>query len=287
MKKTIIIIFLFSLTSCYNQETLVDKTKLIGGDYRLYQSTVAWELAKAVQVGDTIRIKEEILQKKVPIDYRELIYGQSLLFLAITNSQYKSVKKLLDLGANPNLHDKFNGATPVIEAAHNDDPKYLKLILNYKGDPNSREFDPKDATNPERDTALTATLSSSPKNNSLEKVKLLIDAGADIEYYNEHITQRPLAQSIIHERMDVTLYLLQKGADYNQTAYYEEKVSILRLLRGVLLDLNSEQYKKKLEVIAFLKNKGLDYDKQPIEEADLKRMKFLYPNNWQEYMKRY
>ena len=287
MKKTIIIIFLFSLTSCYNQETLVDKTKLLRIDYRLYQSTDAWELAKAVQFGDTIKIKEEILQKKVSVDYLDPLYGHTLLMFAIYHSQYESVKILLKLGANPNIHDKYDGTTPIIYASRNFDAKYLKLILSYKGDPNSKEFDPKDTTNPERDTALTATLSSSPKNNSLEKVKLLIDAGADIEYYKEHITQRPLAQSIIHERMDVTLYLLQKGADYNQTAYYEEKVSILRLLRGVLLDLNSEQYKKKLEVIAFLKNKGLDYDKQPIEEADLKRMKFLYPNNWKEYMKRY
>ncbi|WP_262488551.1 hypothetical protein [Flavobacterium omnivorum] len=41
----------------------------MGNDYRLFQSTPAWTLAKAVEAGDIKKIKEEVLQKKVSVDY--------------------------------------------------------------------------------------------------------------------------------------------------------------------------------------------------------------------------
>ncbi len=158
MKKLIFISLLFCLTSCYNQETLADKSKMMGNDYRLYQSTPAWALAKAVEAGDIEKIKEEVLQKKVSVDHQESRFGQTLMMLAIFNSEYDSVKTLLELGANPNQHDKFKGKTPVIVAAGNADPKYLKLLLAYKGDPNSIEnvfSGPKKRINSGRNSALT------------------------------------------------------------------------------------------------------------------------------------
>jgi hypothetical protein len=129
MKKLISICLLFCLSSCYNQETLVDKSKLMGNDYRLFQSTPAWELAKAVMTGDIKKIKGEVAHKKVSVDYQESRFGQTLLMLAITNSQYDSAKTLLELGANPNLHDTFKGETLIIVAADNDDPKFLRLLF--------------------------------------------------------------------------------------------------------------------------------------------------------------
>ncbi len=42
-----------------------------------------------------------------------------------------------------------------------------------------------------------------------------------------------------------------------------------------------------MELVAFLKSRGLDYDKEPIDDADIERMKNMYPENWQEYVKRY
>lgn len=78
MRKLFVTILLFCLSSCYNQETLVDKSKLMGNDYRLFQSTPAWILAKAVEEGDISKIKEEVIQKKVDVDFQETQYGQTL-----------------------------------------------------------------------------------------------------------------------------------------------------------------------------------------------------------------
>lgn len=295
MKKLICVSLLFCLTSCYNQETLADKSKMMGNDYRLYQSTPAWALAKAVEAGDIEKIKEEVLQKKVSVDHQESRFGQTLMMLAIFNSEYDSVKTLLELGANPNQHDKFKGKTPVIVAAGNADPKYLKLLLAYKGDPNSIEnvfSGPKKRINSGRNSALTkAVLPSVMVKKNLENVKLLVEAGADINYTKKGIIQTALAEALIQDQMDVALYLMEKGADYTKaitpTAIEGADVTVLQILRKSIIDLDSEQYKKKMEVITFLKSRGLDYYKEPIPEGTIEYMKNMYPDNWQEYVKRY
>ena len=265
-------------------------------DYRLFQSTPVWELAEAVKAGDIKKIKEEVLQKKVSVDYQESRFGQTLLMLAIFNSEYDSAKTLLELGANPNLHDTYKGETAVIVAAGNDDPKYLKLVLDYKGNPNSIEnvfSDPNGKMDQSRNSALTkAVLPSIMGKKNLEKVKLLVSAGADINYTKKGIIQTALAEALIQEQIDIALYLIEKGADYKKpiTLFVgggREDVSVLYLLRSSIIDFDSEQYKKKMELVAFLKSKGLDYDKEPIDDADIERMKNMYPDNWQEYVKRY
>lgn len=295
MRKLISISLLFCLTSCYNQETLADKSKLMGNDYRLYQSTPAWALAKAVEAGDVKKIKEEVLQKKVSVDYQESRFGHTLIMLAIFNSEYDSVKTLLELGANPNHHDTFKGETPVMVAAGNADPKYLKILLAYKGDPNSIEnvfSGPKKRINSGRNSALTkAVLPSVMGKKNLENVKLLVEAGAEINYTKKGIIQTALAEALIQGQMDVAMYLLEKGADYTKpitsNVMAGQDVSVLYVLRCSIIDLYSEQYKKKMEVIAFLKAKGLDYYKEPIPEGTIEQMKNMYPDNWQEYVKRY
>ena len=100
--------------------------------------------------------------------------------------------------------------------------------------------------------------------------------------------------------MDVLLYLLEHGADYNgkfemtncdPPDYTTFDVDILYILRLCIYPLDSKQYKNKLKVIEFLKNKGLDYRKSPIPHnavAIIKRE--IAPKDekeLQEYLKRY
>lgn len=279
------------LMSC-NRETKVDKTKLLGNDYRLFQDTPVWVLAKAVEDNDVEKIKEEVIHNKVNINYQESRFGNSLLMLAITNSQYKTTEELLKLGANPNLKDFYRGTNAVIDAADNEDPKYLKLVLKYGGNANSLETAPGKEGNQARSTALNNAISYVDK-YSLERVKLLVNAGADINYSNngpEVFTNLPLSDALAQKNMDALLYLLEKGADYNKIMYTMadgHKVYILEGLRTVIIDLNSEQYKAKIKAIQFLKNKGLDYKKEPIPDYIEKDIKNQYPNDWEEYLSKY
>lgn len=290
MKKLIIyLVTIFSFISCNNRENIVDKQRLLGDDYRLFQKTPAWELAKAVEDEDTIKIKEILKNKKSDIDFKEPKFGSTLLMLSIINSQYVSARTLLQMGANPNVQDSYRKTSSVIFAASNDDPKYLELILEYKGNANAIETAPFKEGDEARKTALLAAINFLDP-NSLRKVKLLVESGANVNYHNPGHTDLPLSEAITARKMDVVLYLLQNGADSNLIMYEMidgHKVYILEALRKCIIDLNSEQYKSKLGVIKFLKEKGLDYSKEPIPDYILAKIKEKYPNDWKDYVKKY
>lgn len=118
-----------------------DKEHLLGYDFRLFQDTEAWDLAKAVKWQNTSEIRRQISEQKVPVDFREEQYGQTLLMLAIRSKKYHSIPVLLELGANPNIpYDsiKPGSQNAVMLACDNDThPMVLKLLLKYGGDPNS------------------------------------------------------------------------------------------------------------------------------------------------------
>jgi len=280
-----------SLASCQNGEEKVDKSKLTGYDYRLFQDTPAWPLAKAVEEGDTSKIKTEVIENKINPNYQEARYGNTLLMMSIFNNDYASAKALLDAGADPDLRDKHRGANAVIDAAGNSDLKYLKLLLAYKGNPDVVENRTvKDDDSPMQ-TAVTSAISYSDP-NSLKKVELLIEAGADVNYPvdKNNNTDLPLGKALLQDKIDVALYLLEKGADYRRAVYKTingHDVYILEALRKSMLDLQSPEYQKKLAVVAFLKSKGLDYYKEPIPDYILKEIKKKYPKNWEEYARKY
>ena len=288
MKKIIIyisVIFLF--TSCYNREVIVDKTKLRGSDYRMFQNTPAWELAKAVDDEDISKIRIEVLQKKVTIDFQDPIFGNTLLMLSIMNDDYSSMEELLKLGADPNKPDLDRGETSVLCAANKTNSiKYLELILEYKGDPNSFENAPYKRSEEHRSTAILDAIYQYDT-MSLQKVKMLVEAGADVNFYITDHIKTPISQAMTSHRMDVVLYLLQNGADHSLMMYDMvdcKKVYILEDLRRSVYELDSKEYKDKLKVIKFLERKGLDYSKEPIPDGVLEKIKKKYSERWESYI---
>jgi uncharacterized protein len=302
--RLVLLLLIILLASCTDQQTLkennnareeiVDKEKLIGMDFRLYQNTPAWDLAKAVWDNDTNRINSIVSQKKVDIDYRESRFGQTLLMLATENELYDACKKLLELGADPNKYDAYDGSSSMIEAANvigikGDNTRFLKLLLQYKGNPNFVEVGKRREGNSTRNSVLIAAIDRNQMQPSLFKVKMLVEAGADINYKNE-FGQDALSQAAIQEVYDVVLYLLQKGADYNEILLERidtQKIQLMDLLREYTPPLDSRDYKQKMAVVDFLKQKGLDYKKAPIPGYTIKEIKRLYPNSWKEYLEKY
>lgn len=249
---------------------------MLGDDFRLYKHTPAWSLAKAVEDEDTTEISKQVLQMHISVDYRDPEYKQTLLMLATRTNKIESVKKLLELGANPNAHNdstKYFGQSAVLLACRFTRPssKILALLLKYGGNPNSTACGVQEnglgEIVPIRDFALSAAVFS-----SFEKVKLLVDAGANINYATS-TENCAIENCMIFDRMDIMLYLLQKGADYrrkfteidlDKPDYPTFEVDILYKLRKCVYPIGSKEYTDKMKVINFLKKKGLDYWKSPI-----------------------
>lgn len=294
-------------SACIDREAPVDKKKLLGDDFRLFQGTIAWDLAKAVQDENADEIRRQVQDKNIPIDYKEDRWKQTLLMLATHNNKKESVKALLELGANPNVPCdtiRYRGDNSVIIASRFSrvSPEILKMLLEYGGNPNSTERgvqqDNLGNWIPARHFALYDAISSE---GDFEKVRILVEAGADVNMQTEDTGEgATIYCTYLVGRMDVMLYLLEHGANYygkfemtncDPPSYTTFYVDILYILRLCIYPLNSMQYKDKLKVIDFLKKKGMDYWKSPIPNDAIEIIKRdIAPKNveeLQEYLKRY
>ena len=297
-------------SACIDREAPVDKKKLLGDDFRLFQGTIAWNLAKAVQDENADEIRRQVQDKNIPIDYKEDRWKQTLLMLATHNNKKESVKALLELGANPNVPCdtiRYRGDNSVIIASRFSrvSPEILKMLLEYGGDPNSveRGVQQDNLGNwiPARHFALFEAVDL---DGDYEKVRMLVEAGADVNMQTEDTGAGAMYVALKFDRMDVLLYLLEQGADYNRkfkrmdvisskdSAYYKSfYVDILYMLRLRAYPLDSKKHKEKLKVIDFLKERGMDYWKSPVSDWALTVIKReISPKDekeLQEYLKRY
>jgi len=258
-------------TSCVNNDTTVNKDDLNGFDFRLFQGTPAWDLAKATEDENVDGIKREIQRNKSLVNYREPRFGQTLLQMAVKTLKFKSVEALVELGANPNIQDKYDGSSPVMEAAkiNNEfsggpDSRYLKLLLKHGGDPNAEEKTPRRNYNSTRKTPLLNACSA----GVLEYVKLLVEAGANVNYTNE-FGESALNSATLARKPDIVIYLLNKNADFKRPmmtiinpdprvkkgtvvyVYITDELKKWRFKKG------SPENKEQQQIIDFLKQHGM------------------------------
>ena len=271
------------------REIPVNTAHLQPYDLRGYQGTPVWDLAKAVYDEDIDEIYHQVQDKKVPIDYREPVKGRTLLLFAACKYKPRSVKALLDLGADPNARDSFRGSTPLLTACrYNDSTEVVKLLLSYGADPNIIEKINNDTSSWYNSYAFPLYWAIGHEN--FENVKLLIASGADIHLKTEIVIEGSLVNvALVHDRCDIALYLINQGLDYNAILKSggDSECSILSILRNKIYDLDSERYKDKMKLVEFLQGKGLDYRKEPIDEQTLKRIKRIHHDDWEEYIKKY
>ncbi len=283
-----VVLFLVILLSGCRETIVEDKSKLLAVDYRLFQQTPAWEVAKAVQDGNVDKIKEEIGKNKKLISFREPVWGQPLLKFAVMSENYESTKALLESGADPNMQDLDYGDSPLMEAVRiggrgsytddgsykdvGSDPRFLKLLLRYGGNPNDTSAK----------LRLTPLLYAC-RYGHIDYVKILIDAGAKVNGVNQRGTS-PLAEAAIQHFPELVIYLIKNGADYKKVLYTtipeKENKYITDAMRHWRFDLNSGEYKKKMWLVNFLKKNGMDYKKAKIPEE-------FYDDYSKDYLSKY
>ena len=289
------ILALCLLVSCthIDREKPVDKTKLLTIDYRLFQGTPAWELAKAVQDEDKKKIDQIVSKDPELLNYQEPVYGGTLLMLTIWNQQMKPFKILLEHKADMSIHDTYDGSSALIDACSSKlyDDKFAEMLIEKGANVNDVQ-----AVENEGETRTPLMLAA--REGNLGLVKLLVSKGADINYRNKN-GGAALDECIILKYYDVALFLLQNGADYTQPIFYipsdnpdhnpaeNTPVYLIDELRADVFDLGSEKYKYKMQIVDFLKSKGVDYRATPIPEEIKTEIQYRYPHSWEEYLKKY
>jgi hypothetical protein len=263
------LVIVATLTRCTNGDAVADRQTLLASDYQIFQGTIAWDLAKAVQDDDADKIKQIVNKNKRLVSVVDPRYGQTLLALAVYNEKYNSCKALVEVGADPNQFNNYDGQTPLMKAAGVDDyysgpdPRYLSLLLKYGGKPNLEQKDMD--YNHRGQTPLSIACSL---RKSLACIKVLVNAGADVNYKSE-TSASILSSAMLSENPDLVIYLIQKGIDYKQpmriTEMHKRKY-ITDDLRYWRFDLGSEDYIKKMLIIDFLKRHGMDYRKTKIPD---------------------
>ena len=263
-----------------------------GNDYRLFKSTPIWELAQAVEEQNVESVRSLVIDRKLDLNYREPQFGSTLLMLTILNNQPASFKTLLELGADVNIRDSFDGSSAIILAADaesGNEEMFILSLLEKGADANDVERGPRKEGNRTRLTPLLAACQDVHDNSkTMRKVELLVDAGADVKYENEFGTT-PLKVAATFDHYDVVLYLLEKGADMNTvfTDYNGKNKYMWDELRVTLYPLNSLKHKEKMKVIKYLSNHGIDYGSIPVPDDVVEQAKKRYPNNWKEYLEKY
>jgi uncharacterized protein len=262
MKMTFNIICLIMMfANCRNGDTThINKSMLLGNDYRLFANTAASELANAVKNQDTDAIKNAIKIKKVNVDYPDPIYGQTMLNMAVFNHQYKAVKTLLEMGANPNKQTDSDRMSPLMRAAELGgggyihkfaDSRYLKLLLKFGGNPNAVQDGDKMV---KRERNYFTPLELACRAGLLENVKILVDAGADVNL-DVH-GNSPLFAAVISQHPDIVLFLLNKGATYDKPLYTTAKGKTMFILDAIndnwRFDSNSIEFEKEQEIKTIL-----------------------------------
>ena len=251
---------------------------MLANDIRLYENTPAWELAKAVNELDTRRVSELCREDPSLVGFQEPRFGQTLLEWATYTNKYESVKALVEAGADPNLQSN-DGTSAFIHSADIDETTdYLELLLRFGGDVNAVAV-PKDGKNQQQlRTPLIAAARS-----SLANVRLLVEAGADVNYTNEQ-HQSALHEACDFNRIEIVRYLIiERQADPRilmLRTLNGDSLFVHHLLRNMLFPLDSREYQVKMEVVDYLKTHGMDYWQTEVPAH-------LYKNYPLEYLEKY
>lgn len=260
MKSLFVILMVFSFSKCTSSKQ--EENNYLGNDVRLFENTPVWDVAQAIEKNDTAEVKSLLLSKsKDLVDYQEKKFGQSLLNWSVYSGYYPSVKVLAELGANPNLKS-YDSTTAFIQAAnHHETLEYLKILLQNGGDVNS-------VANIDAPQHLRTPLMAAAK--SLDNVKLLINAGADPNYvYSSNgMIQSALVYAFYSDNIDIIKYLIiDVGVNCRNATGFTidgDSLYVNDELRLLPYPIGSLEYKKKMEIVDFLKKQGIDYWKTPI-----------------------
>jgi hypothetical protein len=223
-------------------------------------------LAQAAQREDTRTIKRLAAANPTLLRYKEPRFGQTVLLVATTRKLYRSSKALLEAGADPNQQETYDGTSPMMEAADDEDSSaMLRLMLQHGGNPNAMS----QPTQPDRVGLTPVTPLVFAARNRLESARLLVEAGADVNYSSGPPYYESALKGAFHfDRLDVLHFLIvERQANIHQPfglTIQGDTLRISNMLRRCAYPLNSPEYQQKMHLVNYLKSRNIDYRKAPI-----------------------
>ena len=162
--------------------------------------------------------------------------GDTLLIKTIQANNVQNVKRLIEIGADIDQQDNWNGATPLHIAAQGNSCQITQLLLANGAHVNQQNiFD---------ETPLHWAV----KSNAYETAQLLINANVDVNQQNNLNGFTPLHIAAENRLYQITQLLLAAGADVNQQnksghsslhcAVYSNAYKITPLLLAANADVN-------------------------------------------------
>lgn len=249
MKVILLTFFFVILTSCGGRNE-----DYLGNNIELWKESEIWDFAKYVSKHQFMKAEQVLTQKSLNIDYREPKYGETLLSWAVLNNDIPAVKFLVNHGADPNKHNTYNGESPILDAAGEfNSAEVLEYLLEHGGNPNDyvKEHEILSHGRSVKTPLIAASFIS------LEKTKMLVQAGADANFSVEP-GHTAYLQAALRLKMDILEYLLSNcKIDYcktyivtidtkdtlylkdliikNRVAYRQDSITVKRITDSILV----------------------------------------------------
>jgi uncharacterized protein len=194
-------------------------------------------LVEAALVGDADKVT---LLAKQGVNVNAVAEnGATPLFWALNARNRRGVEALLTVGADPNLVTEKTGMSSMNFVPMGDDPDLLRLLLKFGGNPNHHGNGKID----DRPLSLAAS------EGRIENVRLLLDAGADINAH-DNFDESAATKTLALGKFEATAFLLQHGFNYN-LEYLARGVKVVQVPQ------NSDAQRWKEKVILLLKERGI------------------------------
>lgn len=151
-----------------------------------------------IKNGDLEAVRKDI--KEEGVFEKTNLKGITPLIYAIEQNNLAAFRLMLENGAEPN-HRISSGGSAMTFSVVNDDPTYLRVLIEFGGDVDFFHESRKESV-------IFSALSP----GKLEHLKALVTSGAKINV-RDGVNRTPIMVSAVLNQYETVLYLLEKGAD--------------------------------------------------------------------------